>query len=95
MAPIINLSDLQCFVLVYEQRSFTRAAGLLDTAQTQVSARIQRLERFAGTPLFTRLPHGIMPNHKGELLYEHAKRILSRVSDLELAVRESRALSAV
>ena len=95
MTPILNLGDLQCFVLVYEQRSFTRAAGLLDTAQSQVSARIQRLERFAGMPLFTRLPHGIMPNRQGELLYEHAKRILGHVSDLELAVRDSPATTAV
>jgi DNA-binding transcriptional LysR family regulator len=91
MTPILNLNDLHCFVLVYEQRSFTRAANLLDTAQSQVSARIQRLERFAGTPLFTRLSHGIMPNRKGELLYEHAKRILAHVSDLQTAVREPRA----
>ena len=86
MSPILNLSDLHCFVLVYEQRSFTRAANLMDTAQSQVSARIQRLERFAGTPLFTRLPHGITPNSKGEQLYEHAKRVLRNVSELETAV---------
>jgi len=90
MTPILNLSDLQCFVLVYEQRSFTRAANVLDTSQSQVSARIQRLERFAGMPLFTRLPHGILPNRKGELLYEHAKRVLGNVSELETAVREPR-----
>jgi DNA-binding transcriptional LysR family regulator len=88
MTPIPNLSDLQCFVLVYEERSFTRAANLLDTAQSQVSARIQRFERFAGMPLFTRLHRGILPNRKGELLYEHAKQILRNVSDLEMAVRE-------
>ena len=90
MTPILNLSDLQCFVVVYEQRSFTRAAGLLETAQSQVSARIQRLERFAGMPLFTRLPHGITPNRQGELLYEHAKRVLGKVAELETAVREPR-----
>lgn len=89
MASMLHLSDLQCFVRVYELRSFTRAADSLDTVQSQISARIQRLERFAGMPLFARLPHGIMPNHKGELLYEHAKRVLSNVSALESAVRES------
>jgi hypothetical protein len=90
VTPVLNLGDLHCFVLVYEERSFTRAANRLDTAQSQVSARIQRLERFAGMPLFTRLPHGIMPNRQGELLYEHAKRVLGRVAELETAVREPR-----
>ena len=87
MSPVLHLSDLECFVLVYELRSFTRAANSLDTVQSQISARIHRLERFAGMPLFARLPHGIMPNHKGELLYQHAKRVLSHVSELEIAVR--------
>jgi len=88
MTPVLHLGDLQCFIVVYELRSFTRAADSLDTVQSQISARIHRLERFAGMPLFARLPHGIMPNHKGELLYEHAKRVLSRVSELETAVRD-------
>ncbi len=88
MQPILNLNDLQCFVLVYELRSFSRAADTLDTVQSQISARIQRLERFTGTPLFVRLPHGIRPNDKGELLYQHAKRVLSNIAELETAVRE-------
>ena len=88
MASILNLSDLHCFVRVYELRSCTRAADSLGTVQSQISTRIQRLERFVGVPLFARLPHGIMPNHNGELLYEHAKRVLSNVSALESAVRQ-------
>ena len=88
MTPILHLNDLHCFVRVYELRSFSRAAETLDTVQSQVSARIQRLERFAGVPLFARLPHGIMPNGKGDVFYQHAKRILSHIADLETAVRE-------
>ena len=88
MTPILHLNDLQCFVVVYELRSFSRAAESMDTVQSQVSTRIQRLERFAGTPLFARLPHGIRPNRKGELFYAHARRILSDVAELAIAVRE-------
>jgi len=91
MTPILHLNDLQCFVVVYELGSFSRAADSLDTVQSQISARIQRLERFAGMPLFARLPHGIRPNNKGDLLYHHAKRVLSHISELETAVRERRA----
>jgi hypothetical protein len=60
MTPL-HLNDLQCFVLVYELRSFSRAADAMDTVQSHVSTRIHRLERFAGTRLFARLPHGIRP----------------------------------
>ena len=91
MTPILHLNDLQCFVVVYELRSFSRAAESMDTVQSQVSTRIQRLERFAGTPLFARLPHGIRPNQKGDLFYAHAKRVLSDVAQLAIAVREPHA----
>ena len=87
MTPILHLNDLQCFVLVYELRSFSRAADTMDTVQSHVSTRIQRLERFAGTRLFARLPRGIRPNGKGEVFYQHARRVLSDIAELETAVR--------
>ena len=82
-----HFRDLQCFVTVYEQRSFSRAGAVLDIAQSQVSARIQRLEGFTGTQLFVRLHRGILPTPKGELVYQHAKRVLNDVAELENAVR--------
>jgi DNA-binding transcriptional LysR family regulator len=91
MTPILHLNDLQCFVVVYELRSFSRAAETMDTVQSQVSTRIQRLERFAGTRLFARLPHGIRPNSNGDVFYQHAKRVLSDVAELETAVRQGAA----
>ena len=91
MSPVLHLNDLQCFVRVYELRSFSRAADSMDTVQSQVSTRIQRLERFAGTRLFARLPHGIRPNSKGDVFYQHAKRVLSDVAELETAVRHGAA----
>jgi DNA-binding transcriptional LysR family regulator len=91
MTPILHLNDLRCFALVYELRSFSRAADTMDTVQSQVSTRIQRLERFAGTRLFARLPHGIRPNSNGEVFYRHAKRVLSDIAELETAVRQGAA----
>src|SRR5690349_1280161 len=88
MTPVLHLNDLQCFLRVSELRSFSRAADSMDTVQSQVSTRIQRLERFAGTRLFARLPHGLRPNSNGDLFYQHAKRVLSDVAELETAVRQ-------
>jgi len=81
--PILHIKDLRCFVSVYEQRSFSRAADELDTVQSLVSTRVQRLERFVGARLFTRLPHGIEPNKHGEMVYRHAKNMLRNLAELE------------
>jgi len=83
----LHLNDLQCFVLVHDLRSVSRAADSLDTTQSVISERIQRLERFAGARLFLRVPHGIVPNRQGERLYEQVKQLLSHVAELEAAVR--------
>jgi LysR family transcriptional regulator, transcriptional activator of the cysJI operon len=84
---MFHFRDLQCFVTVYEQRSFSRAGAVLDMVQSQVSARIRRLEDFSETQLFVRLHRGIVPTRKGELLYQHAKRVLSDIAELEMAVK--------
>jgi hypothetical protein len=84
---VLHLRDLHCFMQVYESRSFSRAADSLDTVQSLISTRIQRLEEFIGAPLFVRLHRGVVSTDKGELLYKHAKRVLRDVAELESAVR--------
>ena len=84
---MFHFRDLQCFVTVYEQRSFSRAGAVLDMVQSQVSARIRRLEDFSEAPLFVRLHRGIMPTPKGELLYQHAKRVLNDVAEMACAAK--------
>jgi LysR family nitrogen assimilation transcriptional regulator len=84
---MLHLRDLHCFTLVYESRSFSRAADNLDTVQSMVSTRIQRLESFVGGQLFVRLHRGVVSTEKGEVLYQHAKRVLRDVAELESALR--------
>jgi DNA-binding transcriptional LysR family regulator len=81
--PILHIKDLRCFVSVYDLRSFSRAADALNTVQSLVSTRVQRLERFVGLRLFARLPHGIEPNEHGEVVYRHATKLLRNLADLE------------
>jgi DNA-binding transcriptional LysR family regulator len=87
---MLHLRDLHCFTQVYESRSFSKAANNLDTVQSLVSTRIQRLEQFLGAPLFVRLHRGVVSTDKGELLYPHAKRVLRDVAELESALKEQR-----
>jgi DNA-binding transcriptional LysR family regulator len=88
---MLQLRDLHCFVQVYEFRSFSRAAENLDTVQSQVSARIQRLEQFTDARLFDRLHRSVAPTKKGEVLYWHAKRVLQEVADLEMGLSKQEA----
>ena len=85
---MLHLRDLYCFTQVYETRSFSRAADSLDTVQSLVSTRIQRLEQFIGAPLFVRLHRGVASTEKGELLYQHAKRVLRELAELESALKQ-------
>jgi len=86
---MLNLRDLLCFISVYESGSFSRSADVLDMVQSLVSTRIQRLEEFIGGPLFLRTRNGVLPTRRGELLYQHAKRVIRDVAELESAVRVS------
>ena len=84
---MLNIRDLQCFVKVYELKSFSRAADALDTVQSQVSARVQRLEQSLETPLFVRLHRGVVPTAKGEVMFQYAQRVLLEVAAMEDAAR--------
>lgn len=85
---MLDLKDLRCFVSVYERKGFARAAVELNTVQSNVSARIRKLETEIGAPLFVRLHRSIRPTPKGELMYDYATRVLAEVSELEAAMRD-------
>ena len=86
---MLQLKDLEYFVATYESGGFGRAANVLDTAQSHVSLRIQRLEEQIGGKLFERLHKGIRPTRKGDVLYRHAKNVLRVVSELQTAVKDA------
>ena len=88
---MLDLKDLRCFVVVYETRGFGRAADFLNTAQSNVSVRVLRLERAIGAPLFERRHRSILTTAKGELLYRHAKRVLADIEEIETRFRDRQA----
>jgi DNA-binding transcriptional LysR family regulator len=65
------------FVAVAEQRSFTRAAVLLNRTQSAVSMQIKRLEDRLGVELFNRTKANVDLSPAGEGLLGYARRILS------------------
>ena len=86
---MLNIRDLQCFVKVYELKSFSRAADALDTVQSQVSARVQRLEQSMETALFVRLHRGVVPTAKGEVMFQYAQRVLLEVAAMESVAKKA------
>ena len=85
----MELRDLRCFISLYEANSFGRAAVALNTTQSNVSARIHKLEKEFEGSLFLRLHRGIAPTAKGELAYRFATDIIERADRYAEAIRNN------
>ena len=72
----MNWSDLNAFLAVSEQRSFSKAAGFLHITQPAVSKRIQSLESELGVRLFDRVGKRIYLTDTGNLLQPRAESML-------------------
>src|SRR5450631_39879 len=63
-----ELLDLNAFLTVAEEQSFTRAAAKLGTSQSALSHTIRRLETRLGVRLLTRTTRSVAPTAAGERL---------------------------
>jgi DNA-binding transcriptional LysR family regulator len=63
-----ELVDLNAFLTVAEEQSFTRAAAKLGTSQSALSHTIRRLETRIGVRLLTRTTRNVSPTEAGERL---------------------------
>jgi DNA-binding transcriptional LysR family regulator len=74
-----NLSDLQAFLAVAEERSFTRASARLGTSQSALSHTLKRLEARLGLRLLTRTTRSVVPTEAGEKLLETLRPALDDI----------------
>jgi len=88
----MELSQLEAFVAVTEERSFSRAAARLHRTQPAVSQAIKRLEEWAGAPLLDRTAKSGVLTEAGRIFYEHATKVLNLRQEARAAVRELSAL---
>jgi DNA-binding transcriptional LysR family regulator len=84
----VQLQDLQTFVAVADERSFSGAARRLHRTQPAISQAIRRIEEELGDRLFDRSSRNGALTEAGVLLLEHARRLLRMASEAEAAVRE-------
>lgn len=76
VSPLPDPNSLHTFITVVECGSFTRAAERIHRTQSAVSMQIRRLENAIGKQLFERLGRSIRLTGDGEILFDHARRIL-------------------
>ena len=84
----MQLQDLNSFVAVAEERSFSKAARRLHRTQPAVSQAIRRLEDALGDRLFDRSSRTGTLTEAGILLLDHASRLLRMAAEAQSAVRE-------
>ena len=85
----LELSDLKVFVEIAKEGSISRAAESLGYVQSNVTARIRKLEDELGVPLFYRQPKGVTLTDKGEIFKEYAHTILNLSSEAVTRVKET------
>jgi DNA-binding transcriptional LysR family regulator len=84
----MHLQDLNVFVMVASERSFSKAAKKLHRTQPAVSQAVHRIEEELGDRLFDRSSRNGALTEAGVLLREHAVRLLRMATEAEAAVRE-------
>src|SRR5436190_8594468 len=88
----MELTQLEFFLMVVEQGSFSKAAVRVYRTQPAVSIAIRRLEEEIGAPLFDRSQKTPVLTEVGELVHDYAKRMLALRSQAQDAVAELKSL---
>ncbi len=79
---MIDLTSLDHALLVLENGSFRRAAGVLGIRPSVVSRRVRALEDAIGVSLFQRQSRGVQPTIAGQRLLQQGRLILDDLNDL-------------
>lgn len=85
-----NFNDLQVFVTVARERSFTRAAAQLGVSQSALSHTVRALEERLGVRLLTRTTRNVSMTEAGERLYVSVAPRLEEIEAEIAAVAEYR-----
>ena len=88
----MDLFQLETFLAVAEERSFSRAAVRLHRTQPAVSQVIRKLESDMGEVLFERASRDGTLTAAGELLREYAQKLLALRQEASSAMKELQSL---
>ena len=88
----MEMSQLEFFLKVIEEGSFSKAADSVGRTQPAVSIAIRRLEEEVGAPLFDRSQKTPTLTEAGEIIHDYAQRILTLREHARASVSELRTL---
>jgi DNA-binding transcriptional LysR family regulator len=86
--PELTLTGMRVVYEVGTRGSFTAAARALGYTQSGVSRQVGLAEQALGVELFERLPRGVRPTARGDVLIRHARSILERIDSAMLELEE-------
>ncbi len=80
---MVDLKQLNYFMVCTDVGSFSEAAKILYTTQSNVSKAIKALEKSVGATLFVRQARGITLTAQGKHVYKYACKIMDEVGALK------------
>jgi len=89
---VVSVHQLRLLTAVNERGGFTRAAEALGLSQPAVSHQLKALAEAIGTPVVEVIGRRVRLTQAGDLLYEHAKRILAEFEAAGSALDDLRGL---
>ena len=89
----MELSQLNCFLAVARERSFTRAAKACNMTQPSLSYQIAKLEEELGELLFLRKPRRVELSEAGKTLLDGAMTIVTEQQRLLAVFRQREGLT--
>jgi DNA-binding transcriptional LysR family regulator len=85
---MLDVKRLQVLLSVVELGSVTAAAEALTYTPSAVSQQLRRLEREVGQPLMRRHARGMSPTDAGQVLAQHARKVLRQLAAAEADLTE-------
>jgi LysR family transcriptional regulator, cell division regulator len=83
----MEFKDLEIFQMVAEKGTISAAARELSYVQSNVTARIQKLEVELNTPLFNRHNRGMTLTPEGKKLLVYSEKILSLTNEMKKVIQ--------
>jgi DNA-binding transcriptional LysR family regulator len=94
MICVMDLLQLEHFLAIVEERTFTRAAERVSRTQPAVSQSIKKLEDEIGAPLFARDMHEVTLTEAGRLLAGYAQRMVQLRDEAVRQISELKTMKA-
>lgn len=86
----MNIKDLEIFTKVADEKSVSRAAKQLNYVQSNVTSRIQKMEKRLNTTLFHRHKKGMMLTPIGKELIQYAREIITLAHKMEMIASDNK-----